>query len=366
MSAHPKRSPGISAAGWKPADTVTVMALRRSAHVLAAFLCWGGAVEAADNQNVLIPTGIQSARIVQLWNLTLVVCGVAFALVLLALIFAILKPGRGAPDTPPDMSSDERDEPGPRRAVRLATIASVIALVGLVVADIYTDRALSRLPVSEAVRIQVVGHQWWWEMRYLDDQGSTDFVTANELHVPVGRPVIIDLKSPDVIHTFWVPNLHGKKDMIPGRPSTIELRADQVGAFRGQCAEFCGSEHALMAFFLTADTPADYENWLQRGRQPAAPVPDGRLRQGQELFAHHACASCHTVRGTAAAGTVGPDLTHLATRPTLAAGTVDNTRDHLAKWIINPYSIKPGTAMPATPLSAQELDALVAYLESLQ
>ncbi|RXN92292.1 cytochrome c oxidase subunit II [Achromobacter aloeverae] len=339
---------------------------------MASLACAGyaAAAAAADNQSALAPAGIQAARIAHLWNLTLWVCTVTFALVLLALIVALWRStrnARGARDARPlPATPSVQDDSGPTRAVRIATIVSVLALIGLVTVDIYTDRALSKLPVADAVRIQVVGHQWWWEMRYQDDQGNTEFVTANEMHVPVGRPVIIDLKSPDVIHTFWVPNLHGKKDMIPGRDATLELRADQPGAYRGQCAEFCGSEHALMAFFLTADTPADYEAWRQRRRQPAAPVQDQALQRGQRLFVEHACASCHTVAGTQAAGTVGPDLTHLADRPMLAAGTVANTRDQLLKWISNPYAIKPGTAMPATPLSRQDAESLVSYLESLR
>lgn len=319
------------------------------------------------NQDVLAPAGIQAARIVHLWNITLLVCGITFALMLLALLAALWRASRAARAGPVTPAPEQASEPGPRLAVRIAMLASVMALTGLIAADIYTDRALSGLPVTQALRIQVVGHQWWWEMRYLDDQGQTAFVTANEMHVPVGRPVVIDLKSPDVIHTFWVPNLHGKKDMIPGRASTIELRADEPGAYRGQCAEFCGSEHALMAFFLTADLPEDYETWYRRRTQPSAPIPaDGTLRAGANLFAGHACASCHTIAGTDAKGTVGPDLTHLAARPTLAAGTVTNTRDHLLTWIADPYSVKPGTAMPATPLSPQDAQYLVTYLESLQ
>ncbi len=341
--------------------------IRRCACIVAlSWLACTVTVQAADNQSALAPAGIQAARIVRLWNLTLLVCTVTFALVLLALIVALWRTSRAARDSAAQAPAAPRDEPGPRRAVRIATIASIIALIGLVGADIYTDRALSKLPVSDAVRIQVIGRQWWWEMRYLDARGKTEFVTANELHVPVGRPVVIDLKSPDVIHTFWVPNLHGKKDMIPGRASTIELRADQPGRYRGQCAEFCGSEHALMAFFLTADVPADYERWREQRRQPAAPVADARLREGQTLFVQHACASCHTVAGTQASGTVGPDLTHVASRPTLAAGTLTNTRDNLLQWITNPYAAKPGTAMPATPLSPQDAQALIAYLESLR
>jgi cytochrome c oxidase subunit 2 len=334
--------------------------------VAAATLCYATSSVAASEQNALAPAGIQALRIVQLWNLTLVVCGIVFGLVLLALIVVLMRSTRATRNTPPDLSSLAHPEPRARRAVHLATALSVVALAGLVGADIYTDRALSGLPVADALRVQVIGHQFWWEMRYLDSGGKTDFVTANELHVPVGRPVIIDLKSSDVIHTFWVPNLHGKKDMIPGRDAMIEVRADQVGTYRGQCAEFCGVEHALMAFFLTADTQADYDAWQLARRQPADSVIEGALRPGRDLLFAHACASCHTVRGTAAAGTVGPDLTHLASRPTLAAGTIANNPANLAKWITDPHSIKPGTTMPPTTMTAAQADALVTYLDSLR
>jgi cytochrome c oxidase subunit 2 len=321
---------------------------------------------AAPQQSVLQPAGVQAVRIAHLWHLTLLVCAVVFALILLALIVALLRSGRSSERTAPDLSSSKRTERGPTRAVRMATAASVIGLAALLAADIWTDRALSRLPAADAVRVQMIGHQWWWEMRYLDADGKPDFVTANELHVPVGRAVIIDLDSPDVIHTFWVPNLHGKKDMIPGRAATIEFRADQAGAYRGQCAEFCGAEHALMAFFVTAQPDAEFQAWMRARREPAAAIADGLLRQGHDLFIARACASCHAVRGTEAAGTVGPDLTHLASRPDLAAGTVLNNAANLAAWITNPQSLKPGTTMPATPLTAEEQRAVVAYLGSLR
>ncbi|WP_407642532.1 c-type cytochrome [Caballeronia arvi] len=229
-----------------------------------------------------------------------------------------------------------------------------------------TDRALSRLPVDDALRIEMTGYQWWWQARYLGDGNAPGFMLANELHVPIGRPVIISLKAADVIHTFWVPNLHGKKDMIPGRDATIELRADKAGVYRGQCAEFCGYEHALMAFSVTADPPAQYAVWAAQQRQPATSPADNVALHGRDVFMSHDCARCHTVRGTDANGTIGPDLTHLASRQFIAAGTLANNRGNLAGWIVDPRTLKPGTIMPGTRLPPADLQALLVWLETLK
>ena len=235
-----------------------------------------------------------------------------------------------------------------------------------IVADIATDRALSRLPVANAVQLEMTGHQWWWEARYADDTPGSGFAVANELHIPVGRPVVISLKADDVIHTFWVPNLHGKKDMIPGRESTIEFRADRPGTYRGQCAEFCGLEHALMAFTVVAEPAAQYDAWLARQRAPAPQPANALQARGERLFTTGNCAGCHTVRGTSAQGVLGPDLTHVMSRPMLGAGTFANTPANLESWIKAPGSMKPGTTMPPSQLSAQDLNALVAWIGTLQ
>jgi cytochrome c oxidase subunit 2 len=327
-------------------------------------------------QDALAPAGIQAERILALWHVTLAVCTAVFVAVLLALFMAIRRGSRARRD---DAALGKRVDGGPReaglvkphdtgsrRAVVAATAVSVLLLLGLVVADVVTDRSLSRLPMANPLHVEMVGHQWWWETRYERDGDRPGFVTANQLRLPVGRPVIVTLKAADVIHTFWVPNLHGKRDMIPGRQADITLRADRAGEYRGQCAEFCGAEHALMAFSVVADTPQDYAAWAERERQDAAHPQDERLRRGMGIFLGNACAQCHTVRGTPAAGTLGPDLTHLASRPLLAAGTIPNTPDNLSRWITEPGSLKPATTMPATTLPPQDLQALLAYLGSLR
>jgi cytochrome c oxidase subunit II len=317
-------------------------------------------------QSALAPAGIQASRILDLWHLTLAVCCVVFAAILLACLIAMLRAPRANRATPADVSAVNRPQPRMRVWVTAATGLCALLLFGLVLADVLTDRALSRLPVDNAVRIEMTGYQWWWQARYLSDGAAPGFTLANELHVPVGRPVVVSLKAADVIHTFWVPNLHGKKDMIPGRDATIEFRADKPGVYRGQCAEFCGYEHALMAFSVTADPPAQYETWAARQRAPAGQTSDPVALRGRDVFLSQDCARCHSVRGTPAQGTIGPDLTHVASRQFIAAGTLANNRGNLAGWIVDPRTLKPGTVMPPTRLPPDDLQALLTWMETLK
>jgi cytochrome c oxidase subunit 2 len=225
---------------------------------------------------------------------------------------------------------------------------------------------VASLGASSALSIAVTGHQWWWEIEYEDGVASRRMRTANEIHLPIGRPVVIKVTSRDVIHSFWVPNLQGKRDLIPGYTTAIWLQADRPGIFRGQCAEFCGLQHAHMAFDVVAETEAEFERWLQGRRQSAREPQNAVERQGHEVFMTTRCASCHTVRGTAANGQIAPDLTHVASRSTLGAGTLPNTPEHLAAWIRDPQASKPGNQMPPNPLSSEQARALLAYLATLQ
>jgi len=317
-------------------------------------------------QSALSPAGIQASRVLDLWHVTLTVCCIVFAGVLLACMIALLRAPRSNPATPADLGNNERLERGINRSVIAGTVISALLLVGLLVADVITDRALSRLPVDNALHIEVTGFQWWWQARYAPENGGDGFAVANELHVPVGRPVVVSLVAADVIHTFWVPNLHGKKDMIPGQQSSIAFRADRAGVYRGQCAEFCGYEHALMAFSVVADTPSQYAAWAARQRQAAAAPADNIAMHGRDVFLNADCARCHTVRGTPANGTLGPDLTHLASRQTIAAGTFVNNAHNLSAWISNPPALKPGVMMPATRFAPGDLQALVVWLGTLK
>jgi cytochrome c oxidase subunit II len=316
--------------------------------------------------DVLAPSGPQAGHVRELWLLTLAVCTVVFAAVLAALLIALLRAPRAGSVSPPDLSALGRPEPGKRRSVIAAVAASTLLLLALIAASIFTDRALARISTEGALRLEVTAHQWWWEVRYVEPQVADSFVTANEIHVPTGRPVIVTLKADDVIHSFWVPSLAGKKDLLPGRTTTMNFRADRDGVYRGQCAEFCGSQHALMAFFVVADPPERYAAWAAAQRRTAAePTGDQPLR-GREIFMRSSCAMCHAIDGTTAQAMRGPNLTHVASRGTLAAGALTNTPEELKRWIADPQQIKPGTYMPATQLPPEEMDALVGYLQTLR
>jgi cytochrome c oxidase subunit II len=222
----------------------------------------------------------------------------------------------------------------------------------------------ARQPPS--VRIEVVGHQWWWRVYYLDAEGRVEFETANEVRIPAERPVELVLKSDDVIHSFWVPNLAGKLDMIPGHVNRLRVTAAREGTFRGQCAEYCGGPHALMAFYVIAQSGEEFERWREIQRATAAEPEDEASALGRKLFLGR-CAVCHTVRGTAAEGRLGPDLTHVASRTHLAAGILQNNRANIAAWVSASQRIKPGNLMPSMNVfSGDELRALTAYLANLE
>ncbi|HZP96893.1 MAG TPA: cytochrome c oxidase subunit II [Candidatus Limnocylindria bacterium] len=214
-----------------------------------------------------------------------------------------------------------------------------------------------------AMRIVARGHQWWWEFRYPDASG--EIVTANELHIPSNTAVDLELVAADVVHSFWVPELGGKTDMIPGKTNHLRLYADHAGVYRGQCAEFCGIEHAWMRISVVAESAGDFQRWLA-GQAAARAAPGGTAAEGERVFLQNVCASCHAVRGTDAKAVAGPDLTHLASRRTLAAGVLPNDTASLRAWLFDPQRYKPGSLMPRVPLSDADLDALVSYLGSLR
>ncbi len=235
----------------------------------------------------------------------------------------------------------------------------IVVVLGLVTAGRIV--ALQRdEPPPGSLAVRVVGHQWWWELEYPD----YGFVTANELHLPVGRVAFLELESQDVIHSFWLPQLSGKTDVIPNRTNTMWIEPQAVGMVVGQCAEYCGNQHANMLLRVFIHSPADFERWA-RGQQLEARKAPG-VAEGRALFAHTACVNCHTVRGLSEIGHFGPDLTHLMSRTTLAAGAAANDRANLVDWITNPDHIKPGSRMPAMKLSASEVGLVAGYLESLE
>jgi cytochrome c oxidase subunit II len=308
-------------------------------------------------QSALEPAGIQAERIASLWDLFLIVSAVVYVLVLLFLFAALF---RRRPLVMPAGAS-----PRVRMAVSIATGLTVLTLFGLLTASILTSRSIASVP-DRAIQIGVVGKQWWWQIEYDDNDKSKRITTANELTIPVGVPVTVHLRSSDVIHSFWVPNLHGKRDLIPGKNATLTIQADRAGVYRGQCAEFCGYQHANMALWINAVTPAEYARWIDASRRPSRIPSTAEQRKGQQVFMASPCPLCHTIQGTPAGGKTGPDLTHFASRRSIAAGTYPNNRGFLGGWIVDAQHLKPGSQMPSMNLEQGELQPLIAYLESLQ
>jgi cytochrome c oxidase subunit II len=314
------------------------------------------------NQSVLSPAGIQASSIHALWSLMLWVSVTVFVAVLAALAIALV---RSSGNRSKDDSSFP-SETALSRGVGTAVGVTVAILIALLTVSIWTGRAVGSLQASSAVTIAITGHQWWWEIQYEDAVPSRRVVTSNELHIPTNRPVVLKVTSRDVIHSFWVPNLQGKRDLIPGYTTALWLQADRSGIFRGQCAEFCGMQHAHMALDVVAESDREFEGWLDAMRQPGRDPLESTPRRGHDVFMQARCAGCHAVRGTDAAGQIAPDLTHIATRSTLGSGTLPNTPENLAAWIRDPQRVKPGNQMPPNPLAADDLQALVAYLETLR
>jgi len=321
---------------------------------------------ASPMQDVLQPAGPQAGHIHALWLLMLGVCSIVLIAITVAMLLAVRRASRGDESTPGDAAALSRDEHRIHRAVGISVCLSIAGLLLLFGASVITDRALAQLPLNDGVHIRLVGHQWWWEATYDDPQAANIFSTANELHVPVGRPVVLTLDADDVIHSFWVPNLHGKKDLIPGRTATFAFRADTPGTYRGQCAEYCGYQHANMALLVIAEPSDRYEQWVTRSRASAPQPADETTKRGQQVFMQSTCAMCHAITGTNANAKRAPDLTRVASRETLAAGAIRNNPTALTAWIADPQAIKPGAHMPANALAPSDMEALVAYLETLK
>lgn len=325
----------------------------------------------AGVQSALDPAGPQAARISGLWWFMFWLSAVVFVAVLGATLLAVW---RGRAQRPADEAEAMRPElqPEPERERRMTSVIlvagglTIVALFTILVLDFVTGRALTSLSAAPRIAIDMTGKQWWWDVRYADPSPSQIATLANEIHIPVGVPVQIKLRSNDVIHSFWVPNLHGKKDMIPGYLNVTWLQADRPGLYRGQCAEFCGHQHAHMAFTVVAEPFEQFNAWLENQRRPAIPPATPEQQRGQQVFLTSPCVMCHTIRGTPAGSRYGPDLTHVASRQAIAAGRLANVRDHLAKWITNSQEIKPGNRMPPVPLNNDDLQALLSYLESLK
>ncbi len=253
-----------------------------------------------------------------------------------------------------------------RIAMRLLLLGGGFASLVTLAAAVFNSLPVSLADVNagtSTINIEVIAHQWWWEVHYTDQ----NFSTANEIHIPAGQPVIIHMTSADVVHSLWVPQLRGRIDAIPGQTNTVTLQADTPGVYRGQCAELCGEQHANMALLVIADTPQAYQSWLADQQKESVEPQVGSIEQmGQQAFLGSACTYCHTIRGTNASGQLGPDLTHIASRMTIGSGILPNNRGNLAGWIINSQGVKPGNRMPPMDLTSEQLQALLDYMATLK
>jgi cytochrome c oxidase subunit 2 len=318
--------------------------------LLGAAGCSGGP------QSTLHASGLGAQRTEGLWWLFFWISVAVFAEVMLLLGWAVWRRRR----------ESVRVRGGD--ALGMVTVLGVaIPFVILVVVysfGLYDLNALASPPGGKpAVTVDVIGHQWWWEIRYADQPGA---VTANEMHIPVGESVQVRLRTADVQHSFWVPNLMPKTDLIAGKINKTWLFTEHAGTYRGQCAEYCGRQHAFMALRVVAEPPARFRSWVAALAAPTPRPMTAAEQRGLQVFEQSSCASCHTVRGTTAVGQVGPDLTTIGSRWSIGAGAAPNDAGHLGGWIANSQTIKPGNAMPPQPVPAQDLPDLVAYLKSLK
>jgi len=306
--------------------------------------------------SVVETSGPLAEHIARLFWIFVGISAVVYTLVIAFLVYALRR--RGREEAP-------RDTANALRVIGVAVGITTMVLLGLGVADFLAGRALWR-PPGDAMRVRITAHQWWWEIEYLAGVPADRVRTANELHIPVDRPVALELISDDVIHSFWVPSLNGKRDLIPGYTNNLQLIASRPGVYRGECAEFCGFQHAHMSITVHASNADEFARWQDAQRQPAPAPADAALARGRDVFMKSTCPQCHTVQGTDAAATLGPDLTHVGSRQRIAAGTLAMSPANLAAWIRNPQSFKPGTRMPPAPLSGDDLGALSNWLVSLQ
>jgi cytochrome c oxidase subunit 2 len=310
-------------------------------------------------QSPLSPGGDQASALHGLLLLSVAVCGTMYALVLLGLGWSVWRKRAEVPLQP------GLDEPRLDKGLWLAAAVMLIGLTVLIVGSFLADRALFATRGADAMQVRVTAHQFWWRIEYRDPATGHWIETANELHLPQNRTARVALGSADVIHSFWVPNVAGKLDMIPGRRNLIDLTPRRIGWFRGQCSEYCGVQHAHMAFDVKVESPAIFDAWLAAQARAALIPSDPIAARGSDMFVA-SCGTCHVVRGSRATGRAGPDLTHLASRHSIAAGTLPMTRGNLQGWIAQPQALKPGTMMPAVPLAPVDANAVAHYLATLR
>jgi cytochrome c oxidase subunit II len=301
---------------------------------------------ADHNQSMIHPAGEAAGQIAWLTWVLIGICTVVFV-VTMALMFVAIARREGKPL-------------GNRFIAVAGIIIPAVILTGILIASVAAQVSL-QTPKSANHTVRVVGHLYWWEVHY----PQHGIVEANELYIPTGAPVLLELSSADVIHSFWVPNLHGKMDLLPEKVNRFWIQADRPGVYRGQCAEYCGTQHAKMAFEVVAISPEEFAAWVSQ-RQRTHAEASGEARRGRDLFFQAACHNCHAIRDTDAKGLVGPDLTHMGSRRTIGAATVPNTRENLVRWIRDPHRDKPGNRMPHSTLPDADIADIATYLESLK
>lgn len=328
-----------------------IHAIRGSTLYCLTVLLLGGC---RGTHSLLDPASPEASHIARLWWIFFAVAAVVWVLVMVAM-FASLRSARV-----------------PTADVRLTRIVTTLVgltactLFGLLLADFFTNRALAPPDAANALTIKLTGRQWWWLAEYQDPNPTNVLQVANEIHIPTGRPILFELQSPDVIHSFWVPSLQGKKDLVPGRSSSVWLKAERAGTYQGQCAEFCGYQHAHMGLLIIAEPPEKFAVWQEAQRKTPPPPSTDRQRRGQEVFLTGSCVLCHAIDGTPARSHVGPALSHLASQQSIGANSFANTRNNIGRWILNPHAMKPGVHMPSNQLSGDDLNALLDYLAILQ
>jgi cytochrome c oxidase subunit 2 len=331
----------------------------RNAMLLGALVVVLGGCGGGNGQSTLDPQAKPARDIATLWWWMLLVAGIVLGGALAMLAIGWVRRNR---EGIPFFGVSE----GRARALVVAfgIVIPLVVNVSVFVSANFVVAKATDAPVtgSTAMTIHVIGRQWWWEVRYPGGKA----VTANEIHIPVGRRVNVVATTADVIHSFWVPELNRKIDTIPGQSNHVLLLAEHAGRYRGQCAEFCGMQHAHMAMYVDAQPPQQFAAWLRHMAAPRTPPASAQARAGERLFENQACASCHQIRGTSAAGHIGPDLTHVGSRSTLAALAIPNKPAQLLEWIRDPQRIKPGNRMPALGLTDAQYRAIAAYLEGLK
>ena len=313
----------------------------------------------SEAPSALEPQGYAATQIADLWWIMLGM-GTVVYLIVIALFLVSLRRGRRR-ESPMDNPLIGESRSG-TRWILIGTGVTLAILLVVFALTVNTQLAVSMPVRANELTVRVTGHQWWWEIAY-PDQGIT---TANEIYIPVGQPVRLELYSEDVIHSFWVPELHGKMDLVPGQTNVFWIQADEPGEYWGLCAEYCGIQHAKMLFVVIAVPQEEFDAWAAQQAQPAQVPTDELALRGQEVFLSNTCVNCHVISGTAATGRLGPDLTHLASRRTLGAGILPNNLGNLGGWVVDPQHIKPGNLMPASTLSGTDLQALLAYLQTLE